>query len=135
MPPLDDISRDSEIPSEAEVIDRLDSSGDSTSSPDRDPEARQFSIGRLLVLVTICAVVAGATAMLELPPLAQAIFTFWWMALTAYVVLRVPNLVLVTMGHSSRWRKLRADRAKLEAMIAEKRQQLEERGGNDPPSD
>ncbi len=56
----------------------------------RDPEARQFSIRRLLLLALLCAIVGGTGQVLELPPIGQVIFTFWWMALAAYLVLRLP---------------------------------------------
>jgi len=96
-----------------------------------DPEARQFSIRRLLILAAICALIAGTGQVLELSPNGRIIFTFWWMALAAYIVFRVPYVVLALLGRTGRWKRLKAHRAELEEMAAQKRKEFRERQQGD----
>jgi len=114
-----------EPPPDEQLYDLLKSAGDFTREPRQDPESRQFSVGRLLVLVTVCAVIGSGARMLNLPASAQAVFTFCWMALAAYVVLRLPNILYGQSRRSKRWKKLKTDRAELEAMVARNREMAE----------
>jgi hypothetical protein len=91
-----------------------------------DPEARQFSIRRLLLLALLCAAIAAAGQVVELPPKFQVIFTFWWMALAAYLVFRLPYVALSLFGRTGRWKRLKAHRAELEEMVARKRREIQE---------
>jgi amino acid permease len=93
----------------------------------RDPEARQFSIRRLLLLALLCAIVGATGQVLELPPTGQVIFTFWWMILAAYLVLRLPYVVLAILGRTSRGKRLKAHRAELKEMTARKRREYREK--------
>ncbi len=96
-----------------------------------DPESRQFSIRRLLLLAVLCAAIAGTGQILDLPPKGQVFFTFWWMALATYLVLRLPYVVLALLGRTSRWKHLKAHRAELEEMAARKRKEFRERQQGD----
>ena len=96
-----------------------------------DPEARQFTIRRLLVLALLCALIAGTGQVLELPPSGQVFFTFWWMALAAYLVFRLPYAIHSLLGRTSRWKRLRAHRAELEKMVVRKRQTHRKHQGDD----
>ncbi len=95
----------------------------------RDPEARQFSIRRLLVLAVLCAVIGGTGQTLDLSPTWHAVFTFWWMALAAYAVLSLPYAVLSLFRRTKRWKRLKAHRAELEEMADRKRREFREGRG------
>jgi hypothetical protein len=90
----------------------------------RDPEARQFSIRRLLLLAVLCAAIAGTGQVLDLPPTGQVIFTFWWMLLAVYIVLRLPYVALSLLGRTGRWKRLKEHRAQLTEMAERKRREF-----------
>jgi hypothetical protein len=87
------------------------------------PQVRfQFGPGRLLLLTFCCALVAAwASSLKPAPILFQLILVFYGMALTAYVVLRVPHRCRGIMRRTPRWDRLREQRAQLESMIAQAR--------------
>ncbi len=92
----------------------------------RDPETRQFSIRRLLVLAVLCALIGSAGQMLNLSPNEQVIFTCVWMAVAAYFVFRLPYAALTLLGRTSRQKRLKAQRAELEEMTARRRREFRE---------
>ena len=92
----------------------------------RDPETRQFSIRRLLVLAVLCAVIGSVGQTLDLSLNEQVIFTFVWMAVAAYFVFRLPRAVLTLLGRTSRQKRLKAQRAELEEMTARKKREFRE---------
>ena len=106
-----------------------------------DPEARQFTTRGLLVLAVLCALIAAATQLLELPRGAQVFLTFWWMALAAYLVFRIPYAIRYLLGRTTRWERLKARRAELVEMAEQKRkefresQQVEDATGDDSNTD
>jgi type VI protein secretion system component VasK len=92
----------------------------------RDPEARQFSIRRLLVLAVLCAVIGGTGQVVGLSPNRQVIFTFVLMGVAFYIVFRLPYVTLWHLGRTSRWKRLKAQRAELEDMADRKRREFRE---------
>lgn len=92
----------------------------------RDPEARQFSIRRLLVLAVVCAVIGGTGQIVGLSPIRQMIFTFVLMAVAFYVVFRLPYVTLWHLGRTTRWKRLKARRTELEEMADRKRREFRE---------
>ena len=91
-----------------------------------DPEARQFTMRALLVLAVLCALIAAATQVLELPQGVQIFLTFWWMALAAYLVFRLPYAIRYLLGRTTRWKRLRAHRAELVELAEQKRKEFRE---------
>ena len=100
-----------------------------------DPEARQFSMRGLLVLAVLCALIAAAGQVLELPSAAQVFLTFWWMALAAYLVFRLPYTIRYLLRRTSRWERLKANRTEMAEMAERKRKEFREghneAGGSD----
>lgn len=92
----------------------------------RDPEARQFSIRRLLVLAVLCAVIGGTGRVVGLSPNRQVIFTFLLMGVAFYIVFRLPYVTLWHLGRTTRWKRLKAQRAELEEMADRKRWEFRE---------
>ena len=90
-----------------------------------DPETRQFTTRRILLLAVLCAALAGAAQALDLPLAVRVIFTFWWMALAAYGMFRMPYGILTLLGRTKRQERLKAQRAELERMVARKRSEAQ----------
>jgi uncharacterized membrane protein YfcA len=97
----------------------------------RDPEARQFSVRRLLVLAVLCAVIGGTGQVVGLSPNHQIIFTFLLMGVAFYLVFRLPYGVLSLLRRTNRWKRLKAQRAELEEMANRKRREFHESRGDD----
>ena len=91
-----------------------------------DPEARQFSIRRLLVLAVLCAVIGGTGQVAGLSPNRQLIFTFLLMGVAFYLVFRLPYVSRWHLGRTTRWKRLKARRGELEEMAARKRREFRE---------
>ena len=85
-------------------------------------EPFQFGIGRLLILMTACAVLVSLLAWLMKPAPVGLTFRItvvgYFMLLTTYGVLRVPHIWRRFGPNGPRWRQIRQQRKELEAMAS-----------------
>ena len=85
------------------------------------PGRFQFSLGRILWAMLVCALLSGVVRALGAPDVVQ--LALLALALTAglYLVLRLPFVLGDLLGKSNRWRQIRGKRQALQAYADDKR--------------
>lgn len=86
----------------------------------------QFRIRSLLVLTTVCAVAAAIAKSLQVPIVSQVVVAVFLMLLAAYAVLRLPFICSRIWQRFGRLKRLRHQRAELQASVSAQQQQIQQ---------
>ena len=90
--------------------------------PTSPPSGRfQFSIGRILWAMFVCALVAAAARAMNWPVEVQAPLVLLLMCYALYAIFRLPYVVGDLRGRSARWHRIHQQRAELQQLADERR--------------
>lgn len=101
-------------------------------SPSASPGRFQFSIGRILWAMFVCALLAWAVRSMDWPIQAQTPLLVLLVVYALYAVFRLPYVLGDLRGRSAKWRRIEERRAELRQMIEERRPLPESRDDSAP---
>lgn len=102
-------------------------------SPSASPGRFQFSIGRILWAMFVCALLAWAVRSMAWSPIqAQTPLLVLLVVYALYAVFRLPYVLGDLRGRSAKWRRIEERRAELRQMIEERRPLPESRDDSAP---